>query len=160
ISPSSTLADPEGNVALANQFLDMMHRMHHGPLEISNAEMYVATSHEIANHSDEALDHYARGIAIRDKLGVRDAQLPNALTRSGWLKLEGGHAGDALTLARRAIDIARPTSEDDLASALGLLGRALITTKDLAAARAPLREALSLADKLHLDARRRARTRI
>jgi tetratricopeptide (TPR) repeat protein/predicted Ser/Thr protein kinase len=127
---------------------------------VFDTEYALMNTYVLVEQPDEALVHAKRALELGDRLGLRSSRIPFVRSQLATLLIERGRAKEALPIAHEAVARATDLEVDtELASARSVLGRALIETGDLAAARAPLRASLAYSSSSTRPARQRAHTR-
>jgi ATP/maltotriose-dependent transcriptional regulator MalT len=99
-----------------------------------------------ANRARESLDTLERGLALVERRGGDAASRATVLAGLARARMLASHYGDAITAAQQAIELARAENLPAIEGhARNSLGCALVTTGDVEAGIAELREAIRLA---------------
>ncbi|MEO8700202.1 MAG: serine/threonine-protein kinase [Kofleriaceae bacterium] len=129
-------------------------------VQVSRAEYLAAAAFMLAGKREQALDHYTRATEQFDKLGIRDASLTGALYQRASILIELHRLDEAIVVGRRAVSEADKLGVDEeLGTALTVLGEALVDKRDLAGAQVVLQRALAIRERLNTPPRFRANTR-
>jgi tetratricopeptide (TPR) repeat protein len=140
--------DPEERVKESLEFLAFA-RKNGDQIAIVHAEYRAGSTFAVVGRREEGLAHYQAAIDLAREIGMRDASAVQIQVAAARLLNEMDRNAEAIPIARRAIERARELRVDEsLADGLTELGQALIATRQVAAARAPLQESLKLRERL------------
>ena len=152
--------DPAGLVARLTKIVDHLQHTEPGSANLAEGEFALGGALVVAEHDDQAILHYQRAVAINDKLGVKNAKQAAALSQIAAMLREARRAGEAVPVARRAVQIAEDISDElELGAALNNLGAALLEVHATDEARAVLERSLVIRERTHEPAQFRGRTR-
>jgi tetratricopeptide (TPR) repeat protein len=160
--PSVLIATSPGELVVQVERLALLSRETYGtskPEELS-AQYALMNAYTIAEQDDKALEHARKALELGIQVGDKSVRMPFVRTQIAGFLLDAKQPVEALVHAEHAVAVAMELGfEAELAFSRTMLGRALMENGKLAAARAPLEDALRYMTRTNQPARVRGRTR-